>query len=468
MRTLLKKRRSLGIVAVLMVVSALGFAAAENVAASGLTSRVASRVACDSTDASLNQTTAPTTGSTSTDTTTTPSDSTTTTDTAPTDTTPTDTTPTNTTPTDTTPTDTTPTTTEQTTTETPPPDPPPTDTGGSTDPGPTQTLMALKATPIDPCAGTGTSGGAAGSNSGGLNQNSGQANVGGSATGTVQTQPCQTPRNPGVTCGNNAATQVALVTQNCNATSNGGGPLKVDIKDENGTPVSSQLVGASVCLNYSQVYQIVQQLCVECQLVVQNFYSTTNNNTTNTTNQTVATGWTGPIYLGYCMPKDHPVMRGDGTVGWLVVLLKGQPDTDPVYKGATLAPYDPKLGYTCPGTASAPVPAAFTFTVPAALVGQYMNLCIQPSDPKAKPNCHSVKIDGTATVTLPVAANMAVSVTKNPASVMKPLKRLTKKQLAALASRYNKLTKKPAKTTVKLKAKTKAKKVITTTKKVKS
>src|SRR5437764_44075 len=82
-----------------------------------------------------------------------------------------------------------------------------------------------------------------------------------------------------------AAAQIAVVTQNCNSTSSGGGPLKVEITSADGSPLSNQIVGNSVCLNYSQIFQIVQQLCIGCQLVVQNFYSSTTN--VNTTNQTI-------------------------------------------------------------------------------------------------------------------------------------------------------------------------------------
>jgi hypothetical protein len=261
------------------------------------------------------------------------------------------------------------------------------------------------------------------------------------STTPTQTTPCQTPTNAGLSCGNNAATQIAVVTQNCNSVSNAAGALQIHITDTEGGELADKVVANSVCLNYSQIYQIVHQFCINCQLVVQNFYSTTNN--TNNSSATYVQGWTGPIYLGYCMPKDRPVMRGDGTVGWLVVLLRGQPDTDPVYKGATPAVYDVKNGYVCQGTGSAPIPAAFTLTVPASLIGQFVNLCLQPSDPKAKPVCHSVKIDGSASVTLPVAANVAVSVTKKPLAINKPLKPLTKKQLSALAKRYNKLAHPP-------------------------
>jgi hypothetical protein len=280
-------------------------------------------------------------------------------------------------------------------------------------------------------------------------QTTGQ-NTTGTGTGPTQTVPCVQglPTVVAPTCGNNASTQIAVVTQNCtsvasNSLNTQGGDIKIDIS-ENGVPVDSKIVANSLCLNYAQIFQIVQQLCINCQLVVQNFYSS------STTNQTIANGWQGPIYLGYCMPKDRPVLRGDGTTGWLVIL---QPDADPIYRGATPAPYDAKLGYICAGTGSAPVPAAFTLTVPASLIGQFVNLCIQPSDPTAKPICHSVKIDGSASVTLPLSANLAVSVTKKPLALTKPLKPLSKKQLKALAARYSKLGRKTTvKTTTKAKA----------------
>jgi hypothetical protein len=116
------------------------------------------------------------------------------------------------------------------------------------------------------------------------------------------------------------------------------------------------------------------------------------------------------------MPADHPRQRGDGTVGWLVFIEDGQPGWDPVYKGATRAPFDPAAGYTCPGTASAPVPNTFTLTVPAAFIGQYINLCLQPADSTAKPVCHSVQIDGSSKLTIPVRSNITASVTRTPKS----------------------------------------------------
>jgi hypothetical protein len=166
----------------------------------------------------------------------------------------------------------------------------------------------------------------------------------------------------------------------------------------------------SICLNYSQITQIVQQICVNCTLVVQNYYSTTNNSTT------IVNGWAGPRFVGYCMPADRPRQRGDGTVGWLVFIGEGRPEWDPEYKGATRAPFDPVAGYTCPGTASAAVPNTFTLTVPAAFIGQFVNLCLQPSDPTAKPICHSVQIDGSSKLTIPVKSNITASVTKKPKS----------------------------------------------------
>jgi hypothetical protein len=234
----------------------------------------------------------------------------------------------------------------------------------------------------------------------------------GDTTARTQTQPCQTPSNPGVTCGNNAATQLAVVTQNCksDATVATTG-LTVQILNADGTVAKTVGIdNKSICLNYSQITQIVQQICVNCTLVVQNYYSTTNQH------QTIVTGWTGPRYVGYCMPADRPRDRGDGTVGWLVFVEEGRPDWDPAYRGATRAPFDPSAGYTCPGTASAAVPNTFTLTVPAAFIGQFVNLCLQPADPKAKPVCHSMKIDGSSKFTIPVRSNIKASITPKPKS----------------------------------------------------
>jgi hypothetical protein len=219
-----------------------------------------------------------------------------------------------------------------------------------------------------------------------------------------------------VTCGNNAATQLAVVTQNCksDATVATSG-LQIQILNADGSVAKSVGIdNRSICLNYSQITQIVQQICVNCTLVVQNYYSTTNQS------QTIVNGWTGPRYVGYCMPADRPVERGDGTVGWLVFVDEGRPDWDPLYRGASRAPFDRVNGYACPGTASAAVPNTFTLTVPAAFIGQFVNLCLQPADPKAKPICHSVKIDGSSRFAIPVSSNITASITKTPKAKLVP------------------------------------------------
>jgi hypothetical protein len=205
-----------------------------------------------------------------------------------------------------------------------------------------------------------------------------------------------------------------VVTQNCKSDASvATSGLTIQILNPDGSVAKNVGIdNKSICLNYAQITQIVQQICINCTLVVQNYYSTTN--TTN--NQTVVNGWTGPRYVGYCMPADHPRQRGDGTVGWLVFIEEGQPGWDPAYKGATRAPFDPVAGYTCPGTASAAVPNTFTLTVPAAFIGQYVNLCLQPADPTAKPICHSVQIDGSSKLTIPVRSNITASVTRTPKS----------------------------------------------------
>jgi hypothetical protein len=251
---------------------------------------------------------------------------------------------------------------------------------------------------------------------GGLTQSTPQATASPPATGgttaQTQTQPCQTPTNPGVTCGNNAATQLAVVTQNCksDATIATSG-LVIQILNADGSVAKTAAIdNKSICLNYSQITQIVQQICVNCTLVVQNYYSTTNQ----TTNQTIVNGWTGPRYVGYCMPADRPRPRGDGTVGWLVFIEEGRPGWDPVYTGAKPASFDSVGGYSCPGMSNAPVPNTFTLTVPAAFIGRFINLCLQPDGPAAKPICHSVQIDASSKITIPVRSNITASVTRTP------------------------------------------------------
>jgi hypothetical protein len=240
-----------------------------------------------------------------------------------------------------------------------------------------------------------------------------------------------------------------VVTQTCNsdATVATTGGLTIQVLNPDGSVAKTVGIdNKSICLNYSQITQIVQQICVNCTLVVQNYYSTTTNE------QTIVDGWTGPRYIGYCMPADHPRQRGDGTVGWLVFIEQGQPAWDPVYAGATPAPFDRMNGYTCPGTASAAVPNTFTLTVPAAFIGQFINLCLQPSDPTAKPVCHSVKIDASSKITIPVRSNITASVTRVPKS--KLVSRINSKAAAALLG--NKAKKRCA-ASIKAQTKTKAK-----------
>jgi hypothetical protein len=111
------------------------------------------------------------------------------------------------------------------------------------------------------------------------------------------------------------------------------------------------------------------------------------------------------------MPQ--PVLRGDGTRGTMVDLEYGQPYVDPTYAGAVLATYTSGVGYTCPNTGTddlgshAPV---FTLTVPASFIGQWLNLCIQPTSTAQRTKCHAIRIDNGATVTIPVTSNVAATV----------------------------------------------------------
>jgi hypothetical protein len=305
----------------------------------------------------------------------------------------------------------------------------------TTDPTTTTDSAATTAAPTTSAATTT----AAPTTSGGLTQSTPQSTASppatGGTTGQTETQPCQTPTNPGVTCGNNAATQLAVVTQNCtsDATVATAG-LKIEILNADGSVAKAVGIdNKSICLNYSQITQIVQQICVNCTLVVQNYYSTTNQ----TTNQMIVNGWTGPRYVGYCMPADRPRPRGDGTVGWLVFIEDGRPGWDPVYAGAKRASFDPVGGYSCPGMLSAAVPNTFTLTVPAAFIGRFVNLCLQPDGPVAKPICHSVQIDASSKITIPVRSNVTASVTRTPKS--KLVSRANSKAVAGLlAGKKNK------------------------------
>jgi hypothetical protein len=240
-------------------------------------------------------------------------------------------------------------------------------------------------------------------------------------TTTTPTAPCDTTA---ITCGNNAATQVALVTQTCNASSNS--VIAVQVENLGGSPVNDFTINNNTtCLNEINLSQVVQQFCVNCTIIVvppptvQSVYVT----------QVVAapTPDASPREA-YCMPQ--PVLRGDGTWGTFVDLLAGQPQKDPRYAGAIPATYVPGVGLTCADgeTTEAMNVPVFTLTVPASFVGQYVNLCLQPSNPKLPASCHEIRIDLGATISVPVTGHVTATVKQVAVPVSEQPK--SKKQIA--------------------------------------
>lgn len=235
-----------------------------------------------------------------------------------------------------------------------------------------------------------------------------------SGSGGGQTQPTTTTSAPPVapcdttqiTCGNNAATQVAIVSQNCNAAS---GPtlITVQVQTLDGKPVNNYTINpTTTCMNLLAITQIVQQFCINCTLIVLPPPPLPPASAP-------ALPPKPPVRRAlYCMPQ--PVLRSDGTRGTMVDLEYGQPYVDPTYAGATLATYTSRVGYTCPNTGTddlgshAPV---FTLTVPASFIGQWLNLCIQPTSAAQTTKCRAIRIDNGATVTIPVTSNVAATVT---------------------------------------------------------
>jgi hypothetical protein len=271
---------------------------------------------------------------------------------------------------------------------------------------PTTTLDTTTTTPAtttDPTAtlGTTTNG------TGGTLPTTSEQTTQSSGSGGSQTQPTTTSAPPvapcdttQITCGNNAATQVAIVSQNCNAAS---GPtlITVQVQTLDGKPVNNYTINpTTTCMNLLAITQIVQQFCINCTLIV-------------LPPPTAGAVASPPKRRAlYCMPQ--PVLRSDGTRGAMVDLEYGQPYVDPTYAGAVLAPYVSGVGYTCPNTSvddlgsHAPV---FTLTVPASFIGQWLNLCIQPTSAAKPTTCHAIRIDNGATVTIPVTSNVAATVT---------------------------------------------------------
>jgi hypothetical protein len=201
------------------------------------------------------------------------------------------------------------------------------------------------------------------------------------------------------------------------------------------------------CLNTVQITQIVEQFCLGCTVIVipppaPVIYvpvpgtNTVTNSVTNNSVTTVETSAPPPVRVqAYCLPK--PVLRPNGTMGNLLYLPLGEPQRNPTYGAAVPATFVPGVGMRCPSsvgtTVSSRVPM-FTLTVPASFVGQFVRLCLQPAAIKAKPLCHSIRIDLGATISVPVTANVTASVLKSKKGV-KTLK--TRKQISQVANAFS-------------------------------
>jgi hypothetical protein len=298
--------------------------------------------------------------------------------------------------------------------------------GTTTDPG-TTTDAGTTTTPTT-TSDTTTGSGQTTTNSGGdIGQTTTQGNSPPttSTTGTPPVAPCDTTQ---ITCGNNAATQIALVTQTCTAVSDDS-TISVQVQNLGGTPVNNfTITNNTTCLNDVSITQVVQQFCVGCTIIVIPPPTIQSIYVTQVLPAPSSGTSPGSAREAYCMPQ--PVMRTDGTMGTFVDLVAGQPAHDLRYAGAVPAVYLAGVGLTCPDgetSASDNVPV-FTLTVPASFVGQYLNLCLQPSNPKVPPTCHQIRIDSGATISVPVTGHVTAVV--KPATVPVADRPKSQKQIA--------------------------------------
>lgn len=311
----------------------------------------------------------------------------------------------------------------------------------TTAPDTTTATEPATTTAADPTPATTTTTGdtTAGSNTGSTGQATAQSsgNVGPATTSPSSpppTAPCDTTQ---LTCGNNAATQIAVVSQNCVAASSD--PLiSVAVTTVAGAPVNNfTIANVTTCLNVANITQVVQQFCLGCAIVVvppppppPPFVPAPAAAATHTAPPPPPP----PARAGYCLPE--PMLRSDGTWGRFVDLEAGQPLHDPKFAKAVAATYTAGVGFSCADGSRATGPAVptFTLTVPASFVGQFVDLCIQPSDPAQKPVCHAVKIDDGATISIPVASNVAATV--KSAKATNATKAKSKKQIAAALAAF--------------------------------
>jgi hypothetical protein len=262
------------------------------------------------------------------------------------------------------------------------------------------------------------------------------------------TAPCDTTQ---LTCGNNASTQMAIVTQTCTASSQNT-TLNVNVETLSGAPVNNVVISPTTsCLNVVEITQLVEQYCVGCTVIVipppaPVIYvpepgtvtvvevPTTITNATTTTVVEQQTSSPPPVHvMAYCMPQ--PIVRPDGTTGSLLYLPVGEPRRDQTYAGAIPATFIPGVGMRCPtGSTAAPKVPVFTLTVPASFVGQYLRLCLAPAAPSAKPLCRSIRIDLGATIAVPIASNVSATVLK---SNVKPHGSKSKKEITQASGAFS-------------------------------
>ena len=257
---------------------------------------------------------------------------------------------------------------------------------------------------------------------------------------TPPTAPCDTTQ---ITCGNNAATQIALVSQTCAASSDNAS-LSVQVQTLAGAPVNNVTISPQTsCLNFAEITQIVEQFCEGCTVIVipppppviyvqvpgTNTVTVQNNTNTVTQLQTIH-------IMAYCVPK--PIMVS-GEPKLLFYLPVGTPQKSKTYAKAVPATFVPGVGMKCKGNdvttaqlAVAHVPM-FTLSVPASFVGQSLKLCLQPALTNKKQSCHTVPISHGAIISVPVTSNLVATVIKTKAK-SKVKSKIIKSATSSLAS----------------------------------
>jgi hypothetical protein len=285
-------------------------------------------------------------------------------------------------------------------------------------------------------------------------------------TTTTPTAPCDTTQ---LTCGNNASTQVAIVSQTCN-TSSANTVLNINIQTLSGAPVNNVTVNPQTsCLNELAITQVVEQYCVDCTVIVippptvdvtnvtqdvsqELTQDVTNPTLTTTVENTTTTTLTQEV-IAYCLPK--PVVQPNGTISSLVYLDVGKP-LGKADAGAVLASYKQGVGMVCPlsqTTLDALRVPMFTLTVPASYDNQYVRLCIQ--EPTGASLCHVVSINSGASISIPLTSNVDAKVVTKKVPPPKSKAQIAKASSAfTLALATTKTGKKQTKTKTTTKTKT--------------